>query len=249
MTFVTSELVECVGVADTDTLTHALARNDATLALAAIEEVVAGVRSLRETADAFAAHRPLFNHSSEYATVLPFYETVERSLCPLLERGDGARLQCRQHLALALAVVGRMDDAERIRREVWVELAATRPPDDPERVSALAEVAAALSARGARSEANALYSEVPICEHLRPVREELLRSGARQTTAGYLWGAGRISIWFDLVLDPRVLHERLGLDPCVVPTENDDARTGPELGLACTVHLDSIVGPHPKFVG
>jgi hypothetical protein len=236
-------------VADTDTLTDALARNDPTLALAAIEEVISGARSLRETADAFAAHRPSFNHSSGYAKVLPFYESVERALCPLLERGDRARVRCRQHLALTLAIVGRMDDAERIRREVWVELAATRAPDDPERVSALAEVAGALSTRGKRSEANALYSEVPICEHLQPLRDELLRGGARQTTAGYLWGAQRISIWFDLVLDPEALHQRLGLDPCVVPTENDDARTGPELGLMCTVHLDSIVGPHPKFSG
>jgi hypothetical protein len=24
-------------------------------------------------------------------------------------------------------------------------------------------------------------------------------------------------------------------------------RSGPELGVYCTVHQDSIVGPHPKF--
>jgi hypothetical protein len=232
---------------DGDTLVRALATTDVALALAAIEEAARGERSLRATADAFAAERPLFGHASEYAKVLPFYEAVAGALSPLLERGDLASIRCRQHLALTLAVVGRTDEAERIRREVYDELTATRPPDDRDRVAALAEVAIALAARGAQSEVQALYSTIPICEHLQPLREALLREGRHQTTAGYLWGAGNISIWFDVVLDPEALHRRLGLDACVVPTENDDVRSGPELGLYCNVHRDSIVGPHPKF--
>jgi hypothetical protein len=174
---------------------------------------------------------------------------VARALCPLLERGDSARIRCMQHLATVLATVRRTEDAQRIRREVFEELRTTRPPEDDERIRAAHEVARALRAGGDHAAADVLYAEVPICEHLRPVREEVLRSGAHVDDAGYLWSANsRICLWFGVVLDPEALRLRLGLDACVVRTENDDPRSGPELGLYCTVHQDSIVGPHPKFV-
>jgi hypothetical protein len=236
-------------MSDSDTLALALSGRAPAIAVRAIEEAVRGERSLRATADALAEDWPAFGHSAQFAEALPYYEAVAARLCPLLDRGDTARLRCFQNLALVLATIGRSGEAERIRRDVFEELRATRPPEDAARISACHEVACALRAHGEHAAADALYGEVPVCEHLRPVREYLLRTGAHVSDAGYLWStSSRVSLWFDAVMDPEGIHRRLALDACVVKTESDDPRTGPELGLYCEVHHDSVVGPHPRFV-
>jgi hypothetical protein len=236
-------------VGSDDTLKLALARRDPALVERVVKEAAGGERPLHDVAEAFAREWPAFGHVSQYEAALPYYETVARVLCPLLERGDSNRIRCAQNLAIVLATIGRTEDAQRTRREVFEELRATRPPEDDERIRAAHEVAVTLRARGEHAAADALYAEVPICEHLRPVREELLRSGARIANAGYLWSTNsRICLWFGIVLDPEALQRRLSLDACVIRTENDDPRSGPELGLYCTAHQDGVVGPHPKFV-
>jgi hypothetical protein len=232
-----------------DTLQLALSRKEAALALRAIEEAVRGERSLGATADAFAKDWPAFGHVSKFAPVLPYYEAVARTLGPLLGRGDSARARCFQNLAIVLATIGRVEEAERIRRDVFDDLRATRPPEDAERIAACQQVASVLRGSGEHSAADALYAEVPICTHLQPVREALLRRGLLITDAGHLWSEAGISIWWSAVLDPDELRRELALDACVTPTENDDPRSGPELGLYCTIHRDSIVGPHPRFAG
>lgn len=137
----------------------------------------------------------------------------------------------------------------RIRRDVFDDLRATRPPGDRERIDACHWVASVLRRSGEHSAADALYAEVPICTHLRPLRKALLGGGALITNAGHLWSEAGVSLWFSTVLDRERLRRELALDACVVPTENDDPRSGPELGLYCTVDRDSIVGPHPRFAG
>jgi hypothetical protein len=237
-------------VSDGDTLARALSRKDPSLAARAVEEASRGERSLRATADAFAQDWPAFDHVTHYAKALRYYEAVARVLCPLLDRGDAARVRCLQNLALVLATVDRPAEAERIRRDVFEELRATRPPGDDVRMRAGHEVASALRVRGEHAAADTIYAEVPMCEHLRPVREELVGSGAHVSNAGHLWSSSSgIWLWFDVVLEPEALHRRLGLDACVIETENDDPRSGPELGLYCQVHKDGVVGPHPRFVG
>ena len=238
-----------------DALALVLARVDAEsfreatpLAMQAIDEAAQGKRPLRVTADALAGLMPLFNHSSRYVAALPFYKAVAGALCPLLAPGDSARVRCMQNLALVLATVDRMTDAERLRHEAFEELDAARPPNDDERVRALAEVAAALITHGDAARADALFAKLPICEHIQPVREELLRSGAHIGTGGHLWGGTAMWLWFNVVLDPAALQRKLVLDACVLETENDDPRSGPELGLRCSIHGDGVVGPHPKFV-
>jgi hypothetical protein len=235
-------------MSDENTLQLAISRKDAALARRAIEEAARG-GSLRATADAFAKDWPAFDHVSKFVPVLRYYEAVARTLGPLLDRGDSARVRCFQNLATVLATIGRVEEAERIRRDVFDELRATRPPEDHERMSACQWVASALRTSGEHSAADALYAEVPICTHLLPLREALLQSGAVITDAGHLWSQAGVSIWFSRVLDPDALCRELALDACVISTENDDPRSGPELGVYCTVHRDSIVGPHPKFAG
>jgi hypothetical protein len=236
-------------MSEDDTLQLALSRKESALALRAIDEAVRGERSLRATADAFANDWPAFGHASQFAPALAYYEAVARTLGPLLDRGDSARVRCSQNLATVLATLGRVEEAERIRRDVFDDLRATRPPGDNERISACHWVASVLRGSGDPSAADALYAEVPICTHLQPVRGALLRSGAFITNAGHLWSEAGISICFSTVLDPDELRRELALDACVSPTENDDPRSGPELGLYCTIDRDSIVGPHPKFAG
>lgn len=236
-------------MSEDDTLQLATSRKEAALALRAIEEAVRGERSLRATADAFAKDWPAFGHVSKFAPALPYYEAVARTLGPLLGRDDSARARCFQNLATVLATIGRVEEAERIHRDVFDDLRATRPPEDDERIRACQWVASVLRRSGEHFAADALYAEVPICTHLRPLREALLRSGAFTTNAGHLWSEAGISIWFSTVLDPDELRRQHALDTCVIRTENDDPRSGPELGLYCTIHRDSIVGPHPRFVG
>jgi hypothetical protein len=236
-------------MSEDDTLKLAVSRKEAALALRAVEEAVRGERSLRATADAFAEDWPAFGHVSKLAPALPYYEAVARTLGPLLDRGDSARARCFQNLATVLATIGRVEEAERIRRDVFDDLRAARPPGDDERIRACQWLASVLRRSGEHSAADALYAEVPICTHLRPLREALLRRGAFITNAGHLWSDAGISLWFSAVLDPDELRRELALDACVIRTENDDPRSGPELGLYCKTHRDSVVGPHPRFAG
>lgn len=85
-----------------------------------------------------------------------------------------------------------------------------------------------------------------VCEHLRALEDELVARRVRVTSAGQAWSSNcRHWIYFDAVLDCEAIRKRLALDPCVVVHVNDDARSGRERGLDCSVHHDAIMGAHP----
>lgn len=207
-----------------------------------------GGASVQNVAQKLARLTPLFEHTDVYKLALPFYEATVRGLAPLLPRGDSALVRCKQNLALARGGAGKADAAYDLQRQLLDDLEKTRLPDDADQMRARNEVARGLRARGNQSAADALYAKLEICEHLRTLRDEVLRAGAHIHDAGQLWGTGsRLWFYLDVVLDPNSLHRRLGLDACVVVAKNEDPRSGPELGLECKVHHDAIVGPHPSF--
>ena len=85
-----------------------------------------------------------------------------------------------------------------------------------------------------------------VCEHLRPLEDDLAALGIRIVGSGTPWSKNcRFWITYNVVLDCEALKTRLGLDARVEVHINDDMRSGREQGLVCSVDHDGIVGRHP----
>jgi hypothetical protein len=82
-----------------------------------------------------------------------------------------------------------------------------------------------------------------VCKHLRPLEQELVSLGIKETFRSQVWSENcREWVYFDCVLDLASLRKRLALHYCVVEHVNDDTRTGRERGFKCTQHCDGIIG-------
>ena len=82
-----------------------------------------------------------------------------------------------------------------------------------------------------------------ICEHLRPLEDELHRLGLKETYRGQAWSSNcREWIYFDAYLDCESLRKRFQLPEFIESHVNDDSKSGQERGLVCTEHHDGIVG-------
>jgi len=86
-----------------------------------------------------------------------------------------------------------------------------------------------------------------VCEHLRPLADELAAKGCRVTFAGQAWSSNcRWWVYVDAVLDVDALKRRFGLGDAVAVHVNDDPRSGREQGLVCGACKDAVVGLHPE---
>ena len=86
-----------------------------------------------------------------------------------------------------------------------------------------------------------------VCEHLRPLEDDLVAKQRKITFAGQPWSANcRHWIYFDAVLDCEALKKRLNLGATVTVHSNDDPRSGREKGLVCEACKDGVVGIHPE---
>ncbi len=84
-----------------------------------------------------------------------------------------------------------------------------------------------------------------MCEHLRPLEDELQRLGVKETYRGQPWSDNcREWVYFDCYLEIDTLRERLNLPDYVIHHCNDDQRSGTEEGFYCTQCHDAIVGLH-----
>jgi hypothetical protein len=82
-----------------------------------------------------------------------------------------------------------------------------------------------------------------ICDHLRPLEEELKRLGVKETYRGQAWSSNcREWIYFDCFLDTESLRRRFELPTFVESHVNDDAKSGQERGLVCREHKDAVIG-------
>jgi hypothetical protein len=87
--------------------------------------------------------------------------------------------------------------------------------------------------------------EKHVCEHLRPVEDDLIGLGCKITFAGQAWSSNcRFWLYFDTYLDCEDLKHRFKLDSCVDVHVNDDPRSGLEKGLVCSLCHDGIMGKH-----
>ena len=86
-----------------------------------------------------------------------------------------------------------------------------------------------------------------VCEHLRPLEDELAAAKVPVTFAGQAWSSNcRHWVYVDAVLDCEALKTRLNLGPTVTVHSNDDPRSGREKGLVCNACKDAVVGIHPE---
>jgi hypothetical protein len=89
--------------------------------------------------------------------------------------------------------------------------------------------------------------ETRLCEHLRPVGEYLRASGFSVTSAGQPWSQNcRYWVYFNTILDVDDLRRRFALPETVSVHQNDDSRSGLEMGLVCDVDHDAVIGHHPS---
>ena len=124
------------------------------------------------------------------------------------------------------------------------ELLRTYPVDDPRVVLARNHLGVQYRTLRQPQRSTDLFANVPICEHLEPVRQHLLERGAGITYAGTPWSRNcRTWIYFDQVINPAELIARFVLPSCVIAHVNDSTRDFSEQGLVCTEHHDALMGP------
>ena len=126
------------------------------------------------------------------------------------------------------------------------ELLRTRPIDDPQVMLARNQLAVQYRTLYQPDRSTALFANVPICEHLEPVRRYLLEQGAWITYAGTPWSRNcRTWFYVDRIIDPAALIAELNLPPCVTAHVHRGTHDGSEQGLVCSEHHDGVIGPLP----
>lgn len=82
-----------------------------------------------------------------------------------------------------------------------------------------------------------------LCEHLRPLEQALLHSGARERFRGQAWSENcREWVYIEVRLDLAALRRRFALPACVQEHENGDPRSGLERGFVCQQCHDGVMG-------
>lgn len=84
-----------------------------------------------------------------------------------------------------------------------------------------------------------------VCEHLKPLEDELLAIGFKELARGQVWSKNcREWVYFDCTLDVPALLERFAFPPCVEAHEHLGTHDGSEYGLYCAACHDGIMGYH-----
>lgn len=92
------------------------------------------------------------------------------------------------------------------------------------------------------------YKPNLMCEHLKPLENYLNVKNIPETFRGKPWSIHCNEwIYFDCILNTTQLIAKFQFSAFVVVQQNDDPRTGTELGLFCTECNDAILGLHPEF--
>ena len=96
--------------------------------------------------------------------------------------------------------------------------------------------------------ADALFARVPLCEHLRPLVEDLRGRGLHVLDVSQPWSDNcRAWMYFaDVILDVDALKARLHLPECVEAHRHRGTVDGAEQGLVCRIDHDAVMGMHPE---
>ena len=87
-----------------------------------------------------------------------------------------------------------------------------------------------------------------MCGHLTELENEIKAKGIKETYRGEAWSEKcREWVYYDCYLDCDAIRTRLKLPDFVEHSTNDDARSGLEEGLYCTLCMDAIMGYHRRL--
>jgi hypothetical protein len=97
--------------------------------------------------------------------------------------------------------------------------------------------------------ADALFAQVAVCEHLRPVLDYIRSEGVRVLDVCTPWSRNcRNWVYFDnIVLDPESLKTRFQLPDFVTVHSHRGTVDGAEQGLVCSIDHDALMGLHPDL--
>ena len=103
-------------------------------------------------------------------------------------------------------------------------------------------LAAEYGKAGRVKESNRLFRDAAVCGHLRPLKEYLLKTGARITQVSF-WNGPRRWLWFNVELDLESFRKSLNLARCVQDHDHFDPHYWREHGFVCKKHRDGIMSP------
>lgn len=87
-----------------------------------------------------------------------------------------------------------------------------------------------------------------VCEHLRPLEQELLAQGINVTFRGQAWSQNcREWVYFDCYLACDELEKRFQFPECVQRHEHRGTHDGSESGFVCTECHDGVMGIHESM--
>jgi hypothetical protein len=100
---------------------------------------------------------------------------------------------------------------------------------------------------GEAQQADELYRESGICEHLKPAEDYIRSLGVRVRAMGSYWSHNsRIWVYFEnAVLDAEALRKKFNLPDFVSVHTHRGTHDGSEHGLVCNVDHDALMGLHP----
>ena len=88
-----------------------------------------------------------------------------------------------------------------------------------------------------------MFRAAPVCAHLAPIKKFLLELAARIKKVGPTMGGKKAWLWFDRLLNKKVIRKAVPLEPCVRDHYWFDPHYWREEGFVCKRHGDGIMGP------
>lgn len=89
-----------------------------------------------------------------------------------------------------------------------------------------------------------------LCEHLRPLEEEIIARNVAETFRGQAWSDNCCEwVYYDCVLDLAALRTRFAFASCIVDHQHRGTHDGQESGFVCEQCKDAIMGRHPANPG
>jgi len=209
------------------------------------EELVDATRYLVGHSDLFPVERRMFGHAELPAV----YERVVAVLVELLGAEHAAVAAARGQLAMTYAFEGKPARAAEEFERSLATIKRQLGPDDPNLTLVRDNLAVQYRATGRTADAERLYAEMDVCEHLQPAKRAIQEAGGKITYVGTPWSRNcrRWMYFSGVVIDGELLRARLGLSPVVAVHAHRGTHDGHEQGLVCNEHHDAVMGPHASM--
>lgn len=194
---------------------------------------------------------PIAANVSEAAAMVPVYEAIVRGVQSVAP-ADGQLLADAQGLlATACAIADRPAEAAELFEKQFLAYVSLLGTNHPRTHHARENLTIQYRRLGRHVAADQLHQDIRICEHLQPVLDDLLKQGAKISSAGVAWSQNcRTWVYLaDVLLDVDSLRQRLNLPAEIEVHTHRGTHDGSEHGLYCSAHHDAIMGRHPDLAG